>query len=197
MTDKAQSSGHGAGVELGPDDLRAVAAYAAACARRVLELFERERPGDRRPREAIDAALAFAAGGERVKRIRDCAWAAQRAVTEAREAAQPAASEAARSALAAAGAAFLHPLAKATQVKHILGSAAHAALALELAAENAPGLGETSIARFAEAASPAVIDVLRRYPPAPAGGGRAGDLMRRLDALLRERGARPAQGARP
>ena len=32
----------------------------------------------------------------------------------------------------AVGAAFLHPLAKATQVKHILGSAAHAARAFEL-----------------------------------------------------------------
>ena len=37
---------------------------------------------------------------------------------------------ASEAALAAAGAAFLHPLAKATQVKHILGSTAHASWTL-------------------------------------------------------------------
>ena len=51
-----------------------------------------------------------------------------RAAHEARGAGHLAAAEAARAAMAAAGAGFLHPLAKATQVKHLLGSAAHAAL---------------------------------------------------------------------
>jgi len=57
---------------------------------------------------------------ERTKVLRDSAWGAQRAAQEARDAGQAAASAAARAALGAAGAAFLHPLAKATQVKHIL-----------------------------------------------------------------------------
>jgi hypothetical protein len=30
-----------------------------------------------------------------------------------------------------------------------------------------------------------VLDVLRRYPRAPGGGGRVGELIRRLDAALR------------
>ena len=99
-------------IELSLCELRAVAGYAAACARPALALFERERPDDRRPRAAIDAAQAFAQGAERTKVLRDSAWAAQRAAQAARDAGQAAASDAARAALAAAGAAFLHPLAK-------------------------------------------------------------------------------------
>ncbi|CAA9539222.1 MAG: hypothetical protein AVDCRST_MAG59-655, partial [uncultured Thermomicrobiales bacterium] len=117
--------------------------------------------------------------------LRDAAWAAQRASHDAREEGQAAASEAARAAVAAAGAAFLHPLVKAAQVKHILGSAVHAARACELAAGSDPAVGAERIARAKALAPPAVADVLRRYPAAPPGGGRVGDLMRRLDASLR------------
>ncbi len=35
-------------------------------------------------------------------------------------------------------------------------------------------------------ATPARVDVLRRYPSAPGGGGRVGELVRRLDAALRD-----------
>lgn len=87
--------------------------------------------------------------------------------------------------LAAAGAAFLHPLAKASQVKHILGSAAHAARAFELSAGGDPAVGAGRLERSRTAASPAVADVLRRYPAAPDGGGRVGELIRQLDASLR------------
>jgi hypothetical protein len=172
-------------IELSPSELRAVAGYAAACARPALAIFERERPDDPRPRAAIDAAQAFADGGERTKALRDCAWAAQRAAQETRDAGRFAASDAARAALAAAGAAFLHPLAKATQVKHILGSAAHAARALELSAGDDPAVGAGHLARSRILAGPVVVDVLRRYPVAPPGGGRVGELIRRLDASLR------------
>ncbi|HWU15791.1 MAG TPA: hypothetical protein VN157_17480, partial [Caulobacter sp.] len=103
---------------------------------------------------------------------------------EARDAGQLAASQAARAALAAAGAAFLHPLAKATQVKHILGSAAHAARAFELVAEEDPS-GRNLTARARIPLPPAVVDVLRRYPVAPAGGGRIGELIRQLDLSVR------------
>jgi hypothetical protein len=166
-------------------ELREVAGYAAACARPALAIFERERPDDRRPRAAIDAAQAFAEGAERTQTLRDSAWAAQRAAQEARDAGQAAASDAARAALAAAGAAFLHPLAKATQVKHILGSAAHAARAFELAAGDDPAAGDDHITQARILAPPAVVEVLRRYPAAPPGGGRAGELARQLDASLR------------
>jgi Imm-5 like putative immunity protein len=172
-------------IELSLRELREVAGYAAACARPALAIFERERPGDRRPRAAIDAAQAFAEGAERTRTLRDSAWAAQRAAQEARDAGQAAASDAARAALAAAGAAFLHPLAKATQVKHILGSAAHTARAFELAAGDDPATGADRIAQARTLAPPLVVEVLRRYPAAPRGGGRIGELIRQLDAALR------------
>lgn len=176
---------HAAPIDLSLSDLRAVARYAADCARPALEIFERARPDDPRPRAAVDAAQAFADGARRNQALRDSAWAAQRAAQAAREADQPAASEAARAALAAAGAAFLHPLSKATQVKHILGSAAHAARAFELAAGDDPAVGAERLIRSRAATPLAVTEVLRRYPAAPEGGGRVGELIRRLDAALR------------
>jgi len=189
MTDAAST------IELGLADLRAVTAYATTCARTALAIFERARPDDRRPHAAIEVAQAFADGAARTKAIRDHAWAAQRAAQDARDQGQAAASDAARAALAAAGAAFLHPLAKATQVKHILGSAAHAARALELAADGDLAVGVDHLARLRPLASPVVVDVLARYPPAPSGGGRVGELIRLLDASLRS--ARRARASRP
>ncbi|OZM77300.1 putative immunity protein [Pseudonocardia sp. MH-G8] len=172
-------------IELSTSELRDVAGYAVACARPALVIFEGERPDDRRARDAIDAAQAFADSGRRVKAIRDSAWAAHRAAQETRDAGQAAASDAARAALAAASAAFLHPLAKATQVKHILGSAAHAARAFELSAGGDPAVGAHHIAQSQLLAHAVVVDVLRRYPDAPRGGGRVGELIRQLDASLR------------
>lgn len=172
-------------IDLSRAELREIVGYAAACARPALTIFECERPNDPRPRAAVDAAQAFADGGERTKALSDSAWAALRAAQEAHNARQVAASDAARAAMAAAGAAFLHPLAKATQVKHILGSAAHAARAFELAAGDDPSIGAEHIARSRALAHPVVVDVLRRYPAAPQAGGRVGELIRHLDALLR------------
>jgi hypothetical protein len=82
----------------------------------------------------------------------------------------------------AAGAAYLHPLAKSTQVNHILGSAAHAARAFELSTGDDP---THHLARSRAAANGVVTDVLRRYAAAPPGGARVGELMRRLDTSLR------------
>jgi len=172
-------------IELSRSELREIAGYAVACARPALPIFERERPDDRRPRAAIEAAQAFADGGERTKAMRDRAWAAHRAAQETRDAGQAAASDAARAAGHAAGAAFLHPLAKATQVWHVLGSAAYAARAFELSAGDDPAVGADHIARSRTLAHPVVVDVLRRYPVAPGGGGRVGDLIRQLDSSLR------------
>ncbi|WP_199435315.1 putative immunity protein [Qaidamihabitans albus] len=172
-------------IELSRSELREVAGYAVACARPALAIFERERNDDPRPRAAIDGAQAFADGGERTKALRDSAWAAQRAAQESRDAGLAAANDAARAALAAAGAAFLHPLAKATQVKHILGAAAHAARAAELSAGDDPAVGADHIAQSRILANPVVVDVLRRYPVAPRGGGRVGELIRQLHASLR------------
>jgi hypothetical protein len=172
-------------ISLSPSELREVARFAAACAQPALAIFEHERPDDRRPHAAIDAAQAFADGAKRGKALRESAWAANRAAKEALDAGQGAASDAARAAVAAAGAAFLHPLAKATQVKHILGSAAHAARAFELTGGADPAVGAHRIAQARILANPIVVDVLRRYPAAPADGGRVGELIRQLDASLR------------
>ena len=171
-------------VVLSEADLRAVTGYAAECAQQVLPVFEQAHPDDPRPRAAIDAAWAFARGGRRGKPLRDAGWAAHQA---ARAAGTPAAGEAARAAMHAAGSAYLHPLAQAAQVKHLLGAAAAAARAAELVAGDDRAVGVEHVARAARAATPAVVAVLRRYPPAPPGGGRVGELLRELDTALRGR----------
>ena len=86
----------------------------------------------------------------------------------------------------AAAAAYLHPLANATQVRHILGSAAHAARAAELARGDDPVVAEYVITAAAKRATPVVLDVLSRYPRAPKGRTRVAVLMERLDSLLRD-----------
>ncbi|NUP26289.1 MAG: exonuclease SbcC [Nocardia sp.] len=172
-------------IELSMAELREITGYAVVCAEPALAIFEKEHPGDRRPRAAIDAARAFADGAERTKAIRDTAWAAHRAYREARDTGRAAAGEAARAAGAAAGAAYLHPLAKATQVLHILGPAAHAALAFELDAGGDRIVGSGYIEKVRGMACSTVSSVLTRYPKAPNGRGRAGELVRELDASLR------------
>ncbi|MDI2129082.1 putative immunity protein [Yinghuangia seranimata] len=170
-------------IELSDDELRAVTGYAADCARRTLALYEETHPGDTRPRDAVDAADAFAAGGRRTNALRQHGWAAFKA---AQEATTPAAADAARAASHAAGAAFLHPLASPHQVKHILGAAAHAARAEELASpDHDPDIASHSLALARDHAPSAVRGVLKRLPPAPPGGGPAGALIRDLDAALR------------
>ncbi|MET7289405.1 putative immunity protein [Streptomyces sp. NPDC005573] len=191
-------------IELSEDELRAITGFAADCAREVLALFERSHPADQRPREALDAAYAFAGGGRRTAALRRCAWAAYRAGREAAD--PPAAGDAALAASHAAAAAYLHPRASAHQVKHLLGAAAHAARARELAltepragagsAEQADRTGDSASADGGCAAADtlawarrhapgAVVAVLGRLPAAPPGGGRVGQLVRDLDAALR------------
>jgi hypothetical protein len=171
-------------IVLSMQDLRAVTCYAAESAQEVLEIYESAYPDDSRPREAIDAAWTFARGGKRGKTLRDTAWAALKA---ARDADMAAAGNAARAAMCAASAAFLHPLADAHQVKHMLGAAAHAARAVELIAGDDRTVGAKHIEHACRRATPAVVDVLKRYPTAPPGEGRVGELMRDLDAALRDR----------
>ena len=170
-------------VELSKQDLREVTAFAAGCAEAVLSIFEADRPDDSRPRDAIRAAWEFARGGERGKPLRDTAWDALNA---AKSADTRAAREAAWAAMSAAGAAYLHPLPKASQVKHIVGAGAYAARAAELVAGDDPAVGADHVKQATDLATPVVVDVLKRFPMAPAGGGRVGELIRMLDAALRE-----------
>ena len=170
------------GIVLSMQDLREVTRYAVESAQEVLEIFERAHPTDSRPRDAIDAAWMFARGGKRGKTLRDTAWTALKAAREA-----DTAGDAARAAMCAASAAYLHPLAKATQVKHILGAAAHPARAAELMAGDDRDVGADHIEQARRRATPAVVEVLKRYPAAPPGGGRVGELLRDLDEALRGR----------
>jgi hypothetical protein len=171
-------------IVLSMQDLRDVTSYAAESAQEVLEIFESVHPADSRPRDAVDAAWTFARGGERGKSLRDTGWAAHKA---ARDADTAAAGNAARAAMCAASAAYLHPLADAHQVKHILGAAAHAARAAELMAGDDREVGADHIEQARRRATPVVFDVLSRYPAAPPGGGRVGELLRDLDEALRLR----------
>jgi hypothetical protein len=77
------------------EERRQVAEWAAACAERILPLFERRDRTDARPREAIEAARSFARGDIRVGVARKAAAAAHPA---ARTATDPAAVAAARAA---------------------------------------------------------------------------------------------------
>jgi hypothetical protein len=167
--------------ELSMDELRIVARYAVESAEDVLSLFEERHPRDPRPRAAIEAAWAFVDGANRTKLQRITALDAHRA---AKGAATEAAKHAAHAAGDAAAAAYLHPLAKATQVGHILRAAAHAARAAELAV-GALSVGDHQIELACRRATPALIAVLRRYPSAPSGKNRVAQLMSTLDASLR------------
>jgi len=169
-------------IELSEHELREIAGYAADCARRALSIFEQNLPADTRPRDAIDAAHAFAGGGQRTGALRQSAWAAYRA---AREAGSPAAVDAARAASHAAAAAYLHPKASAHQVKHLLGAAGHAARAEELASGEDQRVTAGTLEWARHHAPTAVTAVLGRLPAAPPGGGRVGEFIRDLDAALR------------
>lgn len=169
-------------IQLGEDELREIARFAATCARRVLPIFEAAYPDDHRPRDAIAEAEAFAAGDKRTATLRARAWAAYAAARESKDAA---AANAAHAASHAAAAAYLHPLATPHQVKHVLGAAAHQALALELEAGNEVSVGREQLGWAANQASPAVRSVLRRLPPPPRGRGRFSELLNQLDAELR------------
>lgn len=175
-------------------ELRAIAGYAVACAQPALVIFVRDRPDDPRPAEALEAARAFAEGGPRSRLQRSSATAAHRA---AREATTEAAGHAATAAGDAAAAAYLHPLAKSTQVRHILGAAAHAARAAELAGGDDPVVAEYVITAAAKRATSPVIDVLTRYPRAPQGRTRVAALMVRLDSMLRDPAPPPRAVADP
>lgn len=168
--------------ELTMDELRVVARYVAESAQEVLPVFEEVVPGDPRPRAALDAAWEFVNGARRTKLQRVTSLDAHRA---AKEAGTEAARLAARSAGDAASAAYLHPIAKATQVGHILRAAASAARVAELNAGGDPAVGDMMIDQARQRATPTLIDVLRRYPLAPTAKNRVAQLMSTLDASLR------------
>ncbi|MCW4354044.1 exonuclease SbcC [Hoyosella sp. YIM 151337] len=172
-------------IELSMAELREVTAYALTCAEPALAIFDRDVPGDRRPSAVLAEARMSASGGKRTQRLRAAALGAHRAARAANEMGLDVAGEAARAAGHAGGAAFLHPLARPTQVIHILGSAAYAAHACELDSGGDWMVGAAFVREATSWASPTVARVLSRYPQAPPGGRRAGELVRQLDTALR------------
>ena len=95
-----------------------LALWAADCAERVLAVFERDRPGDIRPRLAIEQARSWANGEITMTQAREAAYAAHAAAREA--------TGAAREAARAAG----HAVATAHMADHELGAAAYAIRAI-------------------------------------------------------------------
>ncbi|SKC40501.1 putative immunity protein [Plantibacter cousiniae (nom. nud.)] len=167
--------------DLTMDELRAVVLFAADCAQGLLPDFEAVAPNDTRPRDAIDAARLFAGGAPRSNRQRTAAFASHRA---AKGVSEETAQLAALACGDAAAAAYLHPIAKASQVGHILRPAACAARVAEL---KAGGTDSDGVRGLADRATPPLPEILRRYPSAPSGSSRVAQLMSELDSAIRSR----------
>lgn len=169
-------------LDLSADDLRVVARYVATAAEALLPFYTDIHPDDPRPRDAVAAAWLFAGGAPRTALQRTTSMDSHRAAASA-------AGEVARLAAQAAGdaasAAYLHPIAKAHQVGHILRADANAARIAEITAGSDPAAAQGAIARAAARATPELREILRRYPPAPAGRSRTAQLMEILDGALR------------
>lgn len=164
------------------EELRVVAGFVTDSAQDLLPVFERNHPADGRPRAALDAAREFIGGQPRSKLQRVASMDAHRAAASADT---EAARLAARAAGDAASAAYVHPLAQSAQVGHILRAAAIAARVAELTTPEDTEAGIKMINDAARRATPVLIDVLKRYPPASTGANRVAKLMCTLDACLR------------
>ncbi len=175
---------------LSESDRRVVAAWAADCAERVLQVFEAEAPEDDRPREAIARARAFARGelgaAEGIAK-RLSAQAAARGVSA------PAAAAA-----RAAGQAGAVPHMGA----HALGAAAYAAKAAGLADPDRPSAVQDEVAWQLDHMTDAVRAALRLLPQlgvdksGPLGPGLLtqgvlGTVIRDLQGSLRTAGGHP------
>lgn len=170
--------------------LMVIGAWAADAAGTVLPIFESRAPGDPRPRMAIQAIRRFASDGRRTAALRRAATDASAA---ARDVGEAAAAAAARAAGLAAASAYTHPLRDVAQTKHIVGPAAYAALALELAGDGSPGPGAAVLRRAIDAAPYEVCAALGEMHARTAGASRLDCLLHELDAALR---TRLAQGFR-
>ena len=143
-------------------DRRTVAAWAADCADRVLELFEAECPGDMRPRNAMARTHAFARGDL------DVATEIRRRF-DAHDASRAVSTPAAAAARAAGRAASIPHMGA-----HALGAAAYAAKAAGLAAPNRPEAVTEEVRWQLDGMSVATRAALRRLPP--VGENRSGPL---------------------
>jgi hypothetical protein len=164
------------------ESLRTIGGWAADCAERALSVYETHAASDSRPRAAIEGIREFASGGKRTARLRSLALEAHAA---AREVGDGAAAAAARAAGHAAASAYTHPLADVHQTKHIVGSAAYAALALELDHAGDPNIGDAEVRWAVEHAPAEVREVLLQMPARQIGKSRLDTLLYQLDAGIR------------
>jgi hypothetical protein len=164
------------------DSLRAIGSWAADCAERVLPVYEKHPDSDSRPREAIEGIREFAAGGRRTARLRTLALSAHAA---AREIDDPAAAAAARAAGAAAASAYTHPLADVHQTKHVIGSAAYAALASQLDSASDSDVAESEVEWAISHAPSEARMVLLEMPARGRGKSRLDTILYDLDSGIR------------
>src|SRR5919205_4580746 len=167
------------GGTLKDSDHQLLALWAAACAEHVLGLFESVRPGDPRPRHAIEHARAWARGEVKMMEARAAGGHAMGAARDLRGAARHAAYAAGQAACVAHVAA------------HELGAAAYAIKAARAAAPE--GEGENAARLATPGREPATVRARGRRRPAQRGRGRA--------LLVRgppgRRGPRPWPAPRP
>jgi hypothetical protein len=109
------------------------------------------------------------------------------ALAAARAVGDPAAAAAARAAGVAAASSYTHPLADVHQTKHIVGSAAYAALALELGHAGDQSVSDGEVRWAIEHAPSQVREVLLQMPARQAGKSRLDTLLYELDAGIRAR----------
>jgi len=170
------------------DSLRAIGSWAADCAERSLFVYEAQANSDSRPRAAIEGIRLFASGGNRTALLRTLSL---QAFAAAREIGDSAAAAAARAACLAASSAYTHPLADVQQTKHIVGPAAYAVLALELAHPGDPNIGEAGILWAIEHSPPEACEVLSQMPSRQLGKSRLDRILYELDAGIRKRTSPP------
>jgi hypothetical protein len=166
--------------------LRPIALWAAGFAEKALPIFENTYPDDVRPRDAVDAAREFGQGKKRDKNLRMVAFAAMKSGKEVSEPCK----HAVQSAVLTAAVAYTHTdlqtgLQGVRQARHILGSVVHAALAMELAA-NDQSVSDDILQRAAETAPPEVAKILQHLPHQPVKKQRIDILFAALDAALRK-----------
>jgi hypothetical protein len=162
---------------------RDVARWAAASAERALPLFEAIAPADARPRQALEMARAFADGDRRSRHLTRVALAAHRA---GREIGDPIGLAAARAASLAAATANIHAETTIGTLGHILGPAAYAALARELAPGGSVAAADAEVRWAIEHVTPAVRDLVRRVPASAPARRRLDEIQRQLELALRE-----------
>lgn len=119
------------------------------------------------------------------ERIDDRSEAMRVSALAAHRAAKVVDAPAAHAAMAAGDSAYLHPLADALQVGHILRGPYHSVLALVLRPGDPLSRGDAEAIVVREA-TPTVVEVLRRYPRVDMRSPAVVDVMMALDARLRD-----------